>query len=154
MYHYLIEKLATPTRSMYYYLVYSSTSTPLFLKRDIDNILALSRKNNLEQEITGLLLYHNDNFIQVLEGNEDQVKNLYQTISNDKRHTLIMKIIEGYTFERQFPDWSMAYRELSDVEYDTVHGEIALSANKVLDRTQNTLSSPVAVLLKRFLPEV
>ena len=54
-----------------------------------------------------MLLYCEGNFFQVLEGEEDAVHAIYETIKRDPRHSDIVKIIEEGISERSFGDWSM-----------------------------------------------
>jgi FAD-dependent sensor of blue light len=101
---------------MVYYLVYvSSTITPLSRSELVD-LLAKSRANNSRLGITGMLLYKDGNVMQVLEGQAQNVRALYAKISRDPRHKGLIVLIDGEADARQFPDWSMAYRDLSDAE--------------------------------------
>jgi hypothetical protein len=68
-----------------FHLVYiSHTSHPL-QEQDLMDILTQSRLHNKKHHITGMLLYLNEKFIQVLEGNYEEVKNVYEKIK--KRST-------------------------------------------------------------------
>ena len=59
--------------------------------------------------MTGGLVFNHINFVQVLEGEEADVRQLIQSISRDPRHTDV-RIIEARTFEtRLFGAWSMGY---------------------------------------------
>ncbi len=60
-----------------------------------------------------MLIHRAGNFIQVLEGEEDAVKNLYETIKADKRHAGEIVISEGEINERQFAKWAMDFRDYS-----------------------------------------
>lgn len=118
---------------MQYYLIYISSSNGLLTKGQLDNILEGSRRNNAAMGITGMLLYYGGNIIQLLEGEEEKVKQLYQVIAQDERHKGIIKLLDGYSEERIFPDWSMGFRVLSGEQYanlpvlDQSDGAVALS---------------------------
>ena len=60
---------------MIFELIYYSTASPDLSKNDILNILENSRDFNSKNEITGCLLYHNNEFVQLIEGEEEAVKN-------------------------------------------------------------------------------
>lgn len=60
-----------------------------------------------------MLLYKEGNFMQFLEGAEDNVRRIYAKISADPRHTGLIKFLEGFEEERQFPEWSMGFRDLN-----------------------------------------
>ena len=50
------------------------------------DILAVSRRNNKPAGITGILLYLEGGFLQVLEGEDRAVAEVYKRICADKRH--------------------------------------------------------------------
>lgn len=88
-------------------LVYTSTATRAMTDADLQELLAQARSNNEELDITGLLLYANGQFLQVLEGPEPAVRRLFDTIRNDPRHTSVETLLTTDTTERTFPDWKM-----------------------------------------------
>lgn len=137
---------------MIYYLVYSSKASYLFMNGDLSKILAVSRQHNTKRGLTGILLYHDNRFIQVLEGEENTVKQLFSTISSDKRHNGVAKLMDGYTEGRQFPDWAMGYRKVDSKEYEEINGELELSGNSVFKRGATAIFQPISILLRRYLP--
>lgn len=80
----------------------------------IADILAVSRRNNPGDEITGALFFNGRSFAQTLEGKPLQVANLYAHILRDKRHTDVCLLQHDYITERCFSGWAMAYLESSD----------------------------------------
>lgn len=93
-------------------LVYISSAVHLMDDQELKEILQIARENNTREDITGLLLYRGGNFIQVLEGPEDAVMNLYGKISRDPRHTGVETLLKGPITERQFADWSMGFQNV------------------------------------------
>lgn len=77
-------------------------------------ILESAVRHNQEDDISGMLLYSGGNFLQVLEGTPEQVRQTYQRICRDPRHTNIIILTQEEVEERHFSDWSMGYRKLSD----------------------------------------
>ena len=67
-------------------LGYASAATVEFSDDDLRELLAKSRSNNMAAGITGMLLYHEGSFLQVLEGPSEAVEHLYARIRRDKRH--------------------------------------------------------------------
>lgn len=104
---------------MLYALVYLSSSRSRFSKHELDDILAVSRRNNTANGVTGMLLYRDGNLMQVLEGDKSVVRGLYDRIEQDPRHHGIITVWEAEEQHRQFPDWSMAFHNLADVETST-----------------------------------
>jgi len=105
-----------------FFLVYVSSAVRPFSRGDLEDLLATSRGNNAGLGITGMLLYKDGNFMQVLEGEEGAVRALYDKIGNDPRHRGEITLREGFTEERQFPDWSMGFRDLESQEIRKLPG--------------------------------
>lgn len=100
-------------------LIYQSTAIETIKSCDIVDILNTSKHFNAAHNITGCLLYYNQEFLQILEGDENTVKDLFSRIINDKRHTNVILVKENKKQERTFKNWSMAYHELKKTEiYD------------------------------------
>jgi hypothetical protein len=95
------------------FLVYVSSAVKPFAESELLELLAKSVENNLNLGLTGMLLYKDGNFMQVLEGEEATVRALYTKIRRDPRHRGLLTLLEGPLKERQFPDWSMGFRNLN-----------------------------------------
>jgi hypothetical protein len=92
-----------------YQLIYCSIARPGLEPTDIKAILNTSRNFNAANNITGCLLYYNDEFIQILEGTKTIVKKLFEKIEQDARHFSVILMSEENAKERIFSNWSMAY---------------------------------------------
>lgn len=102
--------------------IYASRAVTDFSKDDIVNLLSKARKKNASLGITGMLLYDNGSFFQILEGEEAVVDQLFSEIADDKRHHQVAKIISEAIPTRQFSDWSMGYAAISSNELKTIEG--------------------------------
>ena len=67
-----------------------------------------------EHGITGILLYRDCAFMQMLEGEEDGVRGLFASIAADRRHQDVDLMWTDDAAVRRFADWSMAFRELGE----------------------------------------
>jgi len=77
-------------------------------EKEIEEIGLVSAENNQKNNITGVLIYFNELFFQIIEGDELRIDLLYEKIKQDKRHTDILCLKAEYQIsERLFPDWSM-----------------------------------------------
>ena len=94
---------------MFTHLIYRSFSQVPLTERQLHHILEKSQTNNLQNEITGLLLYRNNTFIQLLEGPEKQVLSCMQRIRKDPRHFGSSVVFLTKSDERLFPSWSMSH---------------------------------------------
>lgn len=82
---------------------------PEAVAADIRGILAVSRRNNARDGITGGLLFSEGCFAQVLEGPLDAVEGAFERIQCDERHSDVTVLQSGPIATRDFPDWSMAF---------------------------------------------
>ena|GEM_PF-1854263 len=96
-----------------HHLVYISSATELFDKSALLQLLEQAREKNKRLGISGILLYRDGNILQTLEGDQAVVEELFQTIVRDPRHTGVSVLLRGAIEAREFPDWSMAFRDLS-----------------------------------------
>ncbi len=103
-------------------LVYVSSATRLMSKNELVELLEISRKNNAAMGITGILLYKDGNFMQLIEGEPEQIDKLYHKIGLDPRHTGMTKLYRREITERSFPDWQMGFKNLSDESMNHVDG--------------------------------
>lgn len=88
-------------------LTYTSFASSDLSSKDILEIDRISTIHNSMNDITGCLVCHNNEFIQILEGSELAVKNLYSKIRRDQRHRGISLLLSGVIEERQFKDSRM-----------------------------------------------
>lgn len=99
-------------------LVYVSAAARPLNADDLKNILTTARENNASLNITGMLLYHDGNFIQVLEGEQETVNTIFEKISRDPRHTNIIRVVQEPIRERLFTGWSMGFRDVGLLDAD------------------------------------
>lgn len=90
-------------------LIYASKISSGFGPKDIENILQSARTYNVKTNVTGMLCFSNDYFLQRLEGSRTAVNNTYQQILNDKRHQNVIMLNYTQIPEREFEKWSMGY---------------------------------------------
>jgi hypothetical protein len=95
-------------------VVYVSTAAVPFSEEALSALLERSQANNARLGLTGILLYKDGQFMQALEGEEDTVRGLYAVIAADPRHGGVRTLLEEQVPVRQFPDWTMGFRLLTD----------------------------------------
>jgi hypothetical protein len=104
-------------------LIYASRSTEYFHEHEIPDLLQQVRIANAKQEITGMLLYINGSFLQVLEGQPEMVDAAFGRILGDKRNTQLRPIARDSILERAFEGWTMMHKTLDPVEAGELIGE-------------------------------
>lgn len=97
-------------------IVYLSNAAEPLDKEELRRILSVAHARNTLNDITGMLVYHGGNFMQVLEGPERAVAQTMERIGRDPRHTGLLVLLERMVDEREFGDWSMAFRGIGDLE--------------------------------------
>ena len=101
---------------MIYQLVYVSRGVAAMDVRELDDILEKARTNNSALDVTGMLLHHENSFIQVLEGAEDVVEDLFSRIGEDPRHEETNVVLRTTVTDRAFDQWSMGYRRAAGLD--------------------------------------
>lgn len=94
-------------------LVYYSERNPA-VALDVRELIQVCHRNNSKKNITGLLHYNGDHFLQVLEGGRADCSAIYHRIAQDTRHINIIMMQATPARERLFPTWSMGLHEGMD----------------------------------------
>ncbi|WP_254509215.1 BLUF domain-containing protein [Anatilimnocola floriformis] len=90
-------------------LIYLSVSKYDFPEPELRSLLAKARQNNQRLDVTGMLLYRERCFMQVLEGQCSVVESLFKKIGQDPRHEEVSILMSGQIPERSFGDWRMGF---------------------------------------------
>ena len=93
-------------------VIYTSSAAPGFTVRDLHDVLAVSRRNNAAWHLTGVLLYQDGTFLQVVEGPAWPVDKALTRIVADPRHTGMTVLCDQEVPRRHFSDWAMGSREV------------------------------------------
>ena len=101
---------------------YASVEAVEFSEQDIVELLEQARVSNMELGITGMLLYDNGAFFQVLEGELEPVTRLLEKIQQDPRHERFIKIIQEDIEARDFSEWTMGYSGVKSSELKSIEG--------------------------------
>jgi hypothetical protein len=97
-----------------YSLVYTSTASRPLAKSDLEGILTNARRKNLEEHVTGLLLFTEGKFMQYFEGPKTGVLKIFELICKSSLHEQIVEVSRQSLASREYGDWSMAF--LADVD--------------------------------------
>jgi hypothetical protein len=82
-------------------------------------VLESARRHNRVNDITGMLLYFDGSFLQVLEGPQAQVSHTFGRILGDARHLGVFKMDEIGVGQRHFSDWTMGFQALASSDLDS-----------------------------------
>lgn len=96
-----------------YRIIYMSRNEMLGTAEEIEQsvagILETSRLNNRKVDVSGVLMFNNGGFVQVLEGPLENVTKTFERIQCDTRHGEVVVLEAGEVAERSFSDWAMGY---------------------------------------------
>jgi hypothetical protein len=127
-------------------LVYSSLceidpAVPDF-RAEMEGIRAAAIAHNAKHGITGFLIYFEKRFVQLLEGDFDDVALTYSKIRRDSRHIEPRVIHFAEVEHRAFSNWSME----NSMGYITDHHKELSIKLKFLDRfIKDTRQYPITV---------
>jgi len=128
-----------------YNLIYRSQAAFPMNDEALIRLLMDCRLKNSQKNISGILLYGYGFFIQLLEGDELDVRSLfYEKILHDSRHSGVKILNEGPSCKRLYPEWSMAFRPYNpgvlldlqgyvDPDKQSIYGRNLLSPLKTLE---------------------
>lgn len=108
-------------------LVYISTSRAPIDAEMLESILAISRRKNEDDGITGLLLAGGRRFLQALEGPQHKVLGTLNRINADPRHFALVELNRREVDARDFGEWAMACRQGGEADPDAAMREAVRS---------------------------
>ena len=133
-------------------LIYVSTADYKITHQDLESIVASSIKYKSSYFVTGMLLFFQGDFMQVLEGEEDILEETFSRICNDPRHHYIFPLIKKPINRREFSRWYMGFNNLNDMTL-SLPKKYSSVANDGFDRQKLSETPLLALdLLKDFCP--
>lgn len=94
-------------------LTYVSTAAHPMSAQELDGIVQHSKDFNPSVGVTGMLLYHDGNFFQYLEGPARGLEVVMERVRRSRRHHSLYIHFKGAIERRHFGDWSMDVADLS-----------------------------------------
>ena len=131
-------------------LLYASNATERVSEAVLDALLTECRRRNPQIDITGILLYQDGNFIQVLEGEQAAVMQLFAKIERDPRHHGMLVLSERDIEQRSFPGWSMGFRRLQSGADQATEDVFQLTRDALLARIPPQAPHHIATFLRTF----
>lgn len=134
---------------MNYYLIYTSRTRWDWTQKELLGLLSQSWTNNKKNGISGMLVYIQNRFIQLIEGEKEHVKATIQKIKQDPRHNDLTILLEGQSESRLFKNWSMGFKHLNEGEFNSLSG-FSDPTEFFTDDNINNHSHPALIFLKLF----
>ncbi len=132
-------------------LVYTSelAQAPEEIDNILRDIIKISKINNVKNEISGLLFYHNSRFLQFIEGDKNSLELLMKNIARDPRHKNIIRIIDEPVYVRSFSGWSMDSFNLNN--NDAISLAELNAIRDIYKQNFNVISNVLATFYKLML---
>ena len=126
---------------------YVSTASSHLEDSEIEKILHRSEKYNNKEDLTGLLLYSEGNFFQILEGEKEKTQSLFNKIQKDNRHKNIIKLFERPIDKDAFDGYKSDFIS-ADARYDISR---LRNYQHYIDILDKPTKKAVSNILKAFL---
>ena len=107
-------------------LIYASQESHELDSKYLKRLLVKARAKNSKRNITGMLIYKEHEFIQALEGDEEEVDKLYSIIKTDPNHKNLTILSNKRIVERSFSAWSMGFSAITNDEIKDIDGFVEL----------------------------
>jgi hypothetical protein len=131
-----------------YTITYVSTASPYLSEEETKKLLVSAKNDNISNDISGVLIYSDGNFFQIIEGEEQKIKKLFIKIEQDPRHYNLIKLldksIEAFSFASYTSSFTIIY-DRSNIK----------ELNKFLNREKqyNPLGfENISYLTQKFIP--
>ena len=118
-------------------LAYSSAAQGNLASGEVFEIIETSASNNLRDDLTGMLIFANDRFFQIIECETAAIDGLMARLQADPRHHSIKVLHRQDIAERSFPRWRME--------------RVRIANGGVPEADLSAVSSPVQALVRQFL---
>lgn len=131
-------------------LMYTSTARNFMSSEELAALLERARLWNDANGITGMLIYIDGHFLQIVEGAAPDIAAVAQRITADPRHFGIIRLMEDTSPRRVFSDWSMGFRRLGKEAGADILGAINLARQSVRDSLPGDAPRELVVFLESF----
>ena len=126
---------------MYYSVIYQSKAQDDFSPKDIELMLIKAKRKNKKHKITGCIVYSGNKFIQLIQGQKQEITDLYKDIKADNRHFSVITLLEKSSREKIWSDWSMAMLNFTGSSKQVMSSRILLesyfeTANKAQKKSE------------------
>jgi hypothetical protein len=110
-------------------LIYASAARRPFDDGQLAELLTKARANNARLGVSGILLYDQGSFLQVLEGDEPTVLPLFERIARDDRHDRVSILRRTTITTPSFGAWTMGFVSLDPKLIKQLPARHALRSN-------------------------
>ena len=131
-------------------LSYISMANTNITEAVLNDILYTSLKMNKEHDVTGMLLFSNNTFVQVIEGPQSSIDRLYELLLKDERHKNVVQTLYQRIWERSFPDWQMGFTSETEIFLKGTEGYSDFLSNDSAELSDEIRQGIGRATLERF----
>jgi hypothetical protein len=128
-------------------LTYASRAAEWLSRDDLREIAHAAKTRNRKLGVSGLLLYVEGDFLQVLEGPAAAVEQLFEMIEADPRNKWVTRLSTERILRRAFEEWTMGCFE---VGLDDIEGEAFFILDSEQPRVRPRFTGDFTVFLEQF----
>lgn len=132
-------------------IIYASFARQAFSVRELFDLLAHARTDNLRRDITGALFYQDRFFLQCIEGPSVEIAALFDRIALDPRHAGFT-VLSDQTLvaKRLFSSWAMGFFHMDAVEALAPEGLLANGEDFAAAIAADEMTDPAALILRQY----
>ena len=132
-------------------IIYCSQATEDVSPEELVELLSVSRRNNEAAGLSGMLLYSSQSFLQVLEGDQEELDRTYKRIHADTRHENLRLLLDAEVPRPLFGDWTMGFDHVDDEELaDSLDGFTAATVYPLVNPDLVTNAAVAQTLLTLY----
>jgi hypothetical protein len=130
-------------------VIYVSSVVTGISEHDTVKFLNEARKANRKNDVSGLMLYIDGCFLQLLEGEAANVDSVCRTIFRDQRE--MRGIFREAIAEREFPEWTMGFEAVAPLEAARLLGEPLLfdSVSRAVQMKAHSAKTLLSIIGRR-----
>jgi hypothetical protein len=93
-------------------VIYISKAARQLTAAELDHLCQRAQGRNLDEGVTGLLLYSDGAFMQYIEGPAEGLSRVYAVIKADPTHYGMVDLYRAAINQREYANWSMTLRDV------------------------------------------
>jgi hypothetical protein len=131
------------------HVIYVSSAAPDISEHETVKFLNEARQANRKNDVSGMMLYIGGCFLQLLEGEANNVDIVCRAIFRDNRE--MKMILREPIAEREFPEWTMGFEAVAPLEAARLLGELLLfdSVPRVARIESNSAKTLLSIIGRR-----
>ena len=90
-------------------LIYASMAAQEFPPEGLGGLLTDARRRNRLHDVSGMLAFNSEYFLQAIEGSRAALSQLYSNMVRDPRHSRLLLLTFEPVDNRAFSDWTMGF---------------------------------------------